>query len=882
MKQNKTIYRNLIKHLSVFVCMLALLTACQDETLIDNSWEVNEKGEVLVTFNAQMCEEQQVATRAIDSDGKAIQTFWLFCFDEFDGFIGRAKASGFEINGTTQTAGTFKALIPSNTNSIHFMANVNMDGFNDYDYLAASESNVIGNLTANSGRLTYWGRNTYSGGINNTNKNQLVTLYRSQASILVESAVNAFKFEGFSICNYWLTGTIAPSRREALTADEAFNWSPSAPFVTLPANGIIGQNQKDVSKAELKEQFLFEHENTSDNPMFLIVKGNSESAKGSFYYKLQIVDPNKNFYPINRNYQYKVTFQGDPGKGYATHDKAVNGVPLNNQLFNIDPTLPSISSDKESLKIEIGTTVVVSNQSTLTEEVIDGETYYRFNIPYSYSIYDEKTDSYSEKPLDETTWVANDNLAKELNINTDVENKNIKVYLKNRPQDDLRIIKLRARASSLSREVTIYIVNEFNFEPVFVTNKLEKTIGSANEATYTFCIPESYPTTLFPIECKIMTKYLNPTEELPLEFEEDGTGYKFIKKIEAPGVYTMTFKNVVGNENSGTIQIEADHFATVESSFNYVSSLTKLSSTKSELDIKPIRNEQTLFNLTAKAGETITLHTRYQTLISPTPSSVTTNNGLKSYTFTASASNNITLQSDKPACEEVITIEGSESKSLMIPIINSEPSYTFNLKINGASTTEVDYKTELTPIELEFNIPAGAVKSTGEHFSYYLFCKNLDIVSIPSGATLTRIAAGYIYTPATTGNQTLNFKTNTVASAESIRLFTDDKEIVFTEEIVNYTNTPIKGNIVYGPVNDIFENVPAGHFVAVENVSGIRVGLINFTTDGKYELSFYPDYNLGTTGNIYISYAPGTGFIYQMKTSVDELYTNSEIKLVRS
>ena len=68
----------LVRYLPLLL-ILALLAACQDNALVDNTRpvEVDENGNITLRFSTQIPDMQEVVTRAVDPDGYGVRTLWL-------------------------------------------------------------------------------------------------------------------------------------------------------------------------------------------------------------------------------------------------------------------------------------------------------------------------------------------------------------------------------------------------------------------------------------------------------------------------------------------------------------------------------------------------------------------------------------------------------------------------------------------------------------------------------------------------------------------------------------------------------------------------------------------------------------------------------------
>lgn len=844
--------RNYILYIiGIFFCLL-FLEACHNEEWTECP---DTEGRVTYRFQGSLMEEQKVVTRAIDPDGKTVRTFWLFCFDENGLFLERSKATADVIDGETTTIGTFAADIPAITGVVHYLANVNLGNFEDRNYVGTTESYVISPLVSTSGRLTYWGRGTVTvNGTTVTPSSNPVVLYRGQAVISAVSSTSNFTVEGMSVCNKWLSGTVAPFNANASTDALRFGWTPDAPFITYH-----GSMQKQIDPTEVTagnmEEFVFEHDNTSDDPLCVILKGYSNSGSGDFYYKVQLVDANKHFYTIYRNYRYKITVTGDPGKGYSTFAAAKAAAPVNNPLFNVDPSLPGISVGQQTLSLELGTTLIIN------EGNVSGTYYY--DIPYSYREY--TTSGWNDMEATDLEITQNDGFITSADI---VGNSKIRLEFSNAPDENMHIGRITIWGGMLSRSVAVYYGKKFQFSPVFMTDKIAEALYINNSnatATLTFTVPESYPAALFPISCRIYAQNLNPMETLSVV--QDDNGYGYMQSVAAPGTYTVKFKNIStaqGTEHQ-KITLRAENFEDVEREFTYVTSLSALSADPPSITLASKKGASSTFTITSGSGELLSVYSRFSKIavsgISVTETLEDAVSGLKKFQFNATGtSTTVTVTSESSRSVEVLNIAGESSRSTTLSVINSPSNYNFNLLVNPGSVSYLPG----SPVILTFQIPSEAWVGGAE---YYLYAKNLTAAAGTSG--LTANSLGFSYKPVNAGTQTLNFVTNTAASAETVTLLSDASLVSFEEAQVSYTNTPVTGKITYDG-----QPVLLNSFVAMERGDGLRVGKLTIGNDGGYSLEFYPDYKQKVTDEVIFTYTSG-GDTYQCKKTVQELCSGS-------
>ena len=142
---------------------MAMLSCRTDEivpVVPDNgSTDVGVYGDqIKLRLNVVAPDPIRVNTRAVDPDGKGIQTMTLFCFDQYGLFISTASASLTPDPSNDETGGIFDAFIPNTTRAIHLVGNQNMTPFREDDFRQKTEDEVLSILEGSAGMLIYWAR----------------------------------------------------------------------------------------------------------------------------------------------------------------------------------------------------------------------------------------------------------------------------------------------------------------------------------------------------------------------------------------------------------------------------------------------------------------------------------------------------------------------------------------------------------------------------------------------------------------------------------------------------------------------------------------------------------------------------------------------------
>ena len=257
--------------ITMILAALAAFAGCQREDIVpvvpDNNSDIGVFGDYIkMKLNVVAPDPIKVGTKAVDPDGKGVQTMTLFCFDEYGLFISTATASIEQNLNDIEAGGIFDAFIPNTTRIMHLVGNQNMTPFKEEDFRQKSEDEVMSILEGSAGMIIYWARvevpkdvNTLytddAGSLNRsmsqaildwitietnpaleshtvgtgssaktyTGKDKPILLLRNQARVTVVSdgaqteAIDDkewngtyFKVTGFTVCNTQAFGTVAP------------------------------------------------------------------------------------------------------------------------------------------------------------------------------------------------------------------------------------------------------------------------------------------------------------------------------------------------------------------------------------------------------------------------------------------------------------------------------------------------------------------------------------------------------------------------------------------------------------------------------------------------------------------------------------------------
>lgn len=584
-----------ISHTAIALAALAvLLVSCRKDDLLDPLSAARE-GYVTLRFNADVPAMQEVLTRSVDPDGGGVQDMTLFCFDSYGLFITTASAT---VSTTNATTGSFTAEVPENTRTIHFVANQNMTDFKEDQFRNRSESEVMALLEGSSGRMIYWGRFVCDSEKDASIADQIkdagnsITMLRNHAQVSVVNPTYAagevtettnpwIDVSGFVAYNTNAFGTVAPYHPEKgfnFTWDE---WQTDD-FVTLPLKDAKMSDITDVTTAT--NQYIFESENRSDDPVSIIIRGKAAGENAEKYYRIMLVDEKGEQILVRRNHHYKLNIAGPLSYGQKTFEEALTAAATNNVWISISDDVNEVENQNYILSVA-ETYVVIDADEVGTE---------KFQLKYTLTGKNGTQITNADKP--EVTWIEN-SVARQFidnvfSIEDGVGNGTILLSLL--PLGDSEKLEgtLLVKHGQLQRKIRVITVKKQSFTPSWVGTALYNVLNDTDptqgrpHVTVMFTVPESCPEELFPMKVYISVNELDIRAEsgMALSVVREGDkewyssgdiptepDYKYVCTVEKPGVQRVYFENILEQDAgyTGTLYIEAEHFETMTRTFAF-------------------------------------------------------------------------------------------------------------------------------------------------------------------------------------------------------------------------------------------------------------------------------------------------------------------------
>lgn len=581
-----------MRSIGVLVSAL-LLVACQQDELGIDSQPVKE-GYVSLHFSTNVPAMEVVQTRAVDLDGGGVQNMTLFCFDQYGLFITTASA---DLKSSYPTSGTFEAQVPEHTRRIHFVANQVLTNFAQDEFRNKSESEVMALLEGSSGRMIYWARFACKPmGEDEANvvdqlkkyaKNK-VTLLRNHAKVSVNNPDNngIFDVTGFAVYNTNAFGTVAPYH-----PTKGFNFTmeqwEGTDFVTLPANV---SKQSDVTDViDVTGRFIFECENETDDPVSVILRGRNLNGEGSsedLYYRIMLIDDKGEQIRLRRNHDYQLNIAGPLSFGQRTFAEAVEAAATNNVWISISDNVNEVEDAHYILKDDKTNYVIDETQVT------SGNVY-----TLSYSIKGKKGQNITEADKAEVKWldnyVARQDISHDFKVDSNGEGKGtIRIALLPLGNNEKLEGTLLVKHGRLQRKIKVILVKKQSFVPSWVGTQVYGGMNQSDptqkrsHVTVMFTVPETCPAELFPMKVYLSVggldiraasgMNLTVVREGDTDWYSSGTikpepEYKYLYVVEEPGVQRVYFENILSQADGyiGTLNIEAEHFKTMDRNFTY-------------------------------------------------------------------------------------------------------------------------------------------------------------------------------------------------------------------------------------------------------------------------------------------------------------------------
>ena len=549
-----------------FATAMTMVISCQSEDLLVPDVPVNSSELVKVQFSTRVPAMEILKTKAVDPDGEAITKLVMFCFNERGLFVSTVEA---ETTPSTDLSGTYEVELPVVTDRVHIVANFHKS-IDESDMMGKSESEVLSTMVGSSGMMSYWARVTK--GAHSSIKEafetdyQTVELIRDHARVTVVDNSSIYSDLAFTAVNTNAFGTVAPFNDGSWDSPSLDNM-----FVTLPESDIKISGDGDViALSERQYQYVFETENSSADPVCVIIRGTSGGQ--TKYYRVMLIDGDGNFIPVMRNFTYQVNIEGRLDYGQDTFDAALTAPASNNVWVSVSDDVNEVSSTEHSLAVK-ETHIVLGEDAD-----VFGTTNQKYTVYYTLKAL-RGTLTEDDKP--QISWLEGNNVAQHtfasstFTISADgrtAEGAIDVILFKPDASLSTREGTILIKKGLLERKVNILTISKQDFAPAWITTNIyggEK----GSDVTMMFHVSEDCPEELFPIDVLVSVNDMDVRNAsgmvLPIITadderygEDNGIGYKYVLTVTEPGnqrLYLETIhKHVQGDVVE--VKIEAEHF----------------------------------------------------------------------------------------------------------------------------------------------------------------------------------------------------------------------------------------------------------------------------------------------------------------------------------
>lgn len=625
------------------ICLFSvlLLFSCTKESL--DAQNPNGEGNVDVRFLVDVPEAQAVETRAIDEN--LISNLYLLVFDENGRFISRHQAV---LSGNSYTV-----TLPQSSNKriIHFVGNYDWSAFSDAAWVTKDEGEVVAPFQSTG--LVFWQRVVLNGGISAAVfSTQPVALIRNMAKFsLVNQPLSGLTNVKFALFNAASVGSVAPFN----TQNRAFET-----VITEPA-GVTFTGSTTFDAADI---YTFERKNSTvtTNPTYVIIQG--VYAGATYYYKIDIIDPNKNMYDIQRNVWFTITIQSVTMAGYSTLDAAKSSPASNNISASVLlQSYPTISDGSYVLSVDKTVVSFTQNGQTLNA-----------NATY------KTVAGVSQNSSIVVTLVQDPNFpvvngAVSYNTTTG----SLTAAINDVPANGVaRIATIKIEAGVLSRTIRLMLHAPFTFTNISMTpSVIANTLGASAVLKFTVPAEADY---LLPFNCYVTSAYLTPAFGNIEVIHENGL-YKYKWKVTAVGEQTINFATNTNNA-SETLLIDAALFQRGQVAYTNTNGVYRFSNVVLTPD--PVN-----FGI----GQAVTLkfmvptvgtYRIYTANLNPVVGSITS--GYYSYVATAAGEQTVQFTTNKQNIAETIKLTGTNYLDYTVPLKNQLVAVSGTLKYASSNT----------------------------------------------------------------------------------------------------------------------------------------------------------------------------------------------------
>ena len=569
--------------IAVAVAMFAL-SCQQDLTSEVGGGNTTREGYVRIDFDTRCPDMTEVSTRAVDPDGVGVQNLTLFCFDAYGIFITTVKADIKQDQPQPSVRGSFSAEVPDLTRRIHFLANQNMSYVDESNFRNLTEAATMAAMEGSSGKIIYWGRFACNDGDSRPINEQLashvaangeVVLYRNHARIsIADWNTQWLEVTGFVTYNAPAFGTVAPYH-----STEGFVWPGSTPFVTLPQNRALMSEILDVD-TDVRD-YVFESENSLDNPVSVIIRGKVPGSSEELYYRVMLIDENGEQLLIRRNHHYIINIAGKLSFGKKTFAEAINAAATNNVWLSISDEIHEVADNEYTLAVD--------ETSVILDEDYAGTGYV---LRYTLTSRTGAALTAEDKPS--ISWASGNNVASNHIAHTfdpSTGRGELTIQILPMTAQDMQQGSIIVKKGRLQRKIKVIVIKTQKFTPSWIGTQIYGE-ATGQKVTLKFTIPETCPQELFPFNVYLSAQSLDIRAASGMQLsvidssspdfgENRGSHYKYVYPVTHAGAHRLYFENVQTAEDGEVhnLVLEAKFFESITKKYTFASSQNAITMT---------------------------------------------------------------------------------------------------------------------------------------------------------------------------------------------------------------------------------------------------------------------------------------------------------------
>lgn len=364
-------------------------------------------------------------------------------------------------------------------------------------------------LEGSSGRMIYWARFACDNSTEEMKKKSIaeqmtsagnnIKMLRNHAkvSVLQPTDNGYFTVTGFAVYNTNAFGTVAPFHPEKGFNFTEDDWKAND-FVTLPVNDAKLSDVTDVTKN--MGQYIFESENSADDPVSIILYGHNEGDAENLYYRVMLVNDAGDQILIRRNHDYQLNITGKLSFGQATFAEALEAAATNNVWISISDKVNEVEDNDYILTVD-------QTDYVLDSELADG------TYTLSYTIKGKDGTAITQADKAEVTWIDNNVARQGIDNNFDISSGmgkgTISISLLPMGANEKLEGTLLVKHGRLQRKIKVILVKKQSFVPSWVGTQIYGNMNQSDptedrsHVTVMFTVPETTPAELFPLKVYI-------------------------------------------------------------------------------------------------------------------------------------------------------------------------------------------------------------------------------------------------------------------------------------------------------------------------------------------------------------------------------------------